>query len=633
MLGRLRLLLVTPLLLSACLLLPSSHEAADAGTDAPATDARATDAHVDAAKKGSTDAAGSPGPPWDGVPLPSGSPPFTPTAATEAWLKKLTVYEKGGTIPASGKLDEVTVTVGADKTHTVRVAGPHGTTRLSMTWSSPGDFTLTGDQNADGKVDEKMSATTSKGTTTTVWQEDTRLDGSFAWKDTMTSSDAAVSANIEQAPQGSTALVLTSSYAGSSIQESFCDPGSCLPRGPSLVLSSYPPTPTYCKSDPVKPAPIAGDSSQNWRGYHPGWSSHETRPKQIFAGSYSFWILRVGPMRCSVEQAQMIASVLENGLMGQAAGDDFDSTVGPINETYRNAVDNALGNGKIYYGCELPEAPPPSLDAGVPDVAYAVTGPAKFSDVPDAMITTLSPSALEKGPAAVEELIVHEWFHAAGFAHMVDQTGSEQRDFIYACSRVATQCQAYGRDQFYAGRCCDASSARDGAMCADLDPDHKGQYGYQIMFNETNKPYAEEPTGTEQSIGKACGSSTPGPGAAPICALEGQYAYCDQTLFTQAQTLTPPPGDAGLTGEFSLSEYSCTEVCPPADPYTGICGTSTAGTSYPPGTTSPPTSAGPTPLWRSPALADAETLNGSLYGLAQNPACVPFTYPAGQCGY
>jgi hypothetical protein len=236
---------------------------------------------------------------YDGAPFedvylsPDASAPFTPSASALDWLNDLAVFENGGTIAATDDTLPVTVVIHGDGTHTVTVTGPHDTKAVLMNWTSPGVFTLTADSNADGVVDEKMTATTVGDLTTIQWQIDTGLDGTFAWNDTMTESDQVVSSYLQEAPAGSTTLVPVGAYSGPSIQfgggfySGVCADGqtpkdSCNgPRLATLLDGGFPPHPTYC-TDAGEPMPCTGDTCCGrdggpgcvaWADMTPGWKA------------------------------------------------------------------------------------------------------------------------------------------------------------------------------------------------------------------------------------------------------------------------------------------------------------------------------------------------------------------------
>ena len=132
------------------------------------------------------------------------------------------------------------------------------------------------------------------------------------------------------------------------------------------------------------------------------------------------------------------------------------------------------------------------------------------------------------------------------------------------------------------------------------------------------------------------------------CGLEGKYAFCDQTLFTEAEEQPPPPGSGGaksgvgLPGgvDYSGSGYVCAETCPGDAPYGAPCATNTGTVTWTPGTPAAQqvyAAAGPTPLWRCPDFAAAMLLpnNGSLVGQVDLSYCSPITPPgaAAACAY
>src|SRR5262249_37036054 len=153
----------------------------------------------------------------------------------------------------------------------------------------------------------------------------------------------------------------------------------------------------------------------------------------------------------------------------------------------------------LLYGCANPSC--------VPSNVHATTHSAMFKNgsAPGAFITTFNPSDAAAGAAsgdeALEELLVHEWFHVTESHPSGDPNGSEWRDEIYACSRYANNCRAWDKG-FYLGRCCDASSARDAAMCADQK--HKADFGIQTVFVETSWGLVEKTPGTDVTIGPTC---------------------------------------------------------------------------------------------------------------------------------
>jgi len=218
--------------------------------------------------------------------------------------------------------------------------------------------------------------------------------------------------------------------------------------------------------------------------------------------------------------------------------------------------------------------------------------------------------------------------------HQVDAAGSESRDVINACARVGDQCKAWNVG-FYLGKCCDASSARDGAMCASAE--NKQSYGGYEMYVETASPYVEEPSGATDPATNVC-ADTDGNAADALCAIESMFAFCDQTPFTAGETTDPIPSGYPSKGQEALpalSGFVCVEECPAMTPDTpSLCATNLPPTAIPPMDPEPPQAAGPTPFWRSPAFAvQAKGSSNPFNGQAgSQTTCGPVTYAA-QCAY
>jgi hypothetical protein len=554
--------------------------------------------------------------------------------AAQAELDVLAIYENGGVIPATASSGQVTVTVNADQSHTVSAAGANGTERVHIDWTSPYVYTLTADQNADGVVDETMTSTSSNGITTLVWSIDRLLDGTFNWTDTMTTSSQVITGYIQEIPTGSTTAVATSAYTSTALEPVDCSmvtncndpqtlssPGHTFASAPNLCLPPTPPDPPCATGDECCGMP--GVPCGRFDGYSLGWKATSVAPKPFFIGTNQFYAIKQGAMTCTSDQAGQIETVLQSAVV------DFPKFVGAINQSLYNQVFNQIANIQIFYGCEIPTA----FEG---DAVDAVTSAAYFSDEPNVYITTITPNLLvPASAAALEETIVHEWFHAAGLHHQVDNGGSSQRDVIYSCARVANQCQAFSKG-YYTGQCCDASSARDGAMCADLTL--KSKYGAQELFNETANLEEEEEDGNEVGITNVCTAGTMTANA--VCGVEQQWAFCDQTMFTKAQTLMGAPlgyPTQGTQMGQALDEYMCVEECPSTvNQSVVLCGTRTVGTTWPPNDMTTPLVNGPSRFWGSPSFQRNATLpnSGSIFGQTGNDTnCGPVVYPAGTCAY
>src|SRR5262249_44083019 len=151
----------------------------------------------------------------------------------------------------------ITVTVNSDGTSTLSMAGANGTERLHVDSKSARAYTLTADANGDGKVDERMTATESGGVTTTVWERDDGLSGTFNWRATMTFGDpAGVGSQVEEIPFGGSAYAVTSTYAASvamaaqacaTAKPADIEPGQAC-DAVADAAGSYAPKPSYCQS-------------------------------------------------------------------------------------------------------------------------------------------------------------------------------------------------------------------------------------------------------------------------------------------------------------------------------------------------------------------------------------------------
>lgn len=313
-------------------------------------------------------------------------------------------------------------------------------------------------------------------------------------------------------------------------------------------------------------------------------------------------------MVCTQARADIIQAALVK------AGPDFDSAVvNTLNATWAS-IDTAVANSDgILYGCALPSCSPSGVDA--------VTSKAYFADDPKIFITTIAPQFINLGVDAVEEIIIHEWYHLL-LQHVPDAQGGSERDFIYSCSRNATGGRSWNAG-FYLADCCDASSARDAAMCAD--DTKRLQFGIQMLFKETANGFTEDLNAqataySDKEDPPTCtNASMPVMNAPCSCYLEQAPGYCNQTVLTQDDALKLGLVDTAET----ISGANCCESCPSGTPWAGLgaCGTVTAGTecvapSEPPLTC--PTlpegqyATGPTVMWRQPAsaLAAGQTNKG-----------------------
>jgi hypothetical protein len=516
-------------------------------------------------------------------------------ASTQAYLNELSVYSHGGTLPAAGNRGAVTSTANSDGSHTISIAGAKGTERLHVEWQGFGSYTATADVNADGTVDEQFTTTTSGSVPTTVWELDKNTSGAFNWRATMTTSPSlSVSAMVEQIPLGMTTFTETSAYASTVATAgpacANADPKAIETNGSCDALAMYPSTPTFCQF-PTPPTPTPPKECFWSGGVGDQWRHTEVHPVTAL-GAGPYYIITDGPMKCTFEQSQAIVAAL------RVAGPDFDNAVvNTLNDTWA-LVDVAVSlTSGIYYGC----APPPCAGA----VAAATAG-AYFSDVQNVFITAIDPGIVALGADVLEEIIIHEWYHVI-LQHVPDAKGGSERDFIYACSRVANGGKAWNAGK-YLGDCCDASSARDHAMCADETL--KLQFGVQHIFQEAANGFIETPnpgfTGyMDMNPPPTCSDTATPPNKADcLCYLEQVPAYCDQTTLTQDDALKLGLVNAAET----ISSVDCCESCPVATPIAGLglCGTHTTTTTcLPPPevcTTLPDGeyAIGPTPLWRNP---------------------------------
>src|SRR5262249_39582011 len=128
-------------------------------------------------------------------------------------------------------------------------------------------------------------------------------------------------------------------------------------------------------------------------------------------------ILQSGLSGCNSAQVTLLKQALNQALADVA-------TIGGINPGYLDRVLKGLGRGMVVYGCNVPSC----LDSSV---VASTSGPATdpFPDAPTAGITVINPSVFAAGKDAVEEIIIHEWFHFAGMPHQDNDTsGNQQRD-------------------------------------------------------------------------------------------------------------------------------------------------------------------------------------------------------------
>jgi hypothetical protein len=552
-------------------------------------------------------------------------------AATLAYFDELEIYKKGGTIPASGKRGAITVTVGSGGSHTISMAGSNSTERLHMDYTGHGAFTLTSDFDGNGKVDEEMTATTTGGTTTTIWNRDDNLGGVMNWRATMTmDSTAGVSATVEQIPFGSITLAEVSSYSGAIAMAS----GKCASLNPLAIESGddcdaiklskglFAPKPNLCQMSPTtsnvdqpKCTGTNGKPTFNFDGLNQFSTTSLVRPQSLFPNqSTPYSVITRGPMKCDSTQTAILAQAVA------MAGPDFDAAVvNSLNASWAS-VDATVATQGVMYGCEQPSCSP--------DGTVAVTSWPQFVDSPNVWITSIQPSIIALGANVLEEIIIHEWFHTV-IGHIPDATGGDERDQVYACSRVANGGKSWNAG-FYLGICCDASSARDFAMCAD--PTNKLQFGVYNMFVETNDGLIEKPnsgfTGYSDQVTPAIcvDDSSPPKSSNCQCYLEQTPAYCDQTPLTQDQALKL----GVLKAAGTLTESVCCETCPASTPYAGtLCGTAGPGTECPPmddcstisqGGLSPD---GPTFLWRNPlpAILCGQAKSSDVDGLSMTVDC------------
>ena len=529
----------------------------------------------------------------------------------------------------------VNVTLNADGSHSLTIPGANGTTRVSIDWTSGRSFTMTTDVNADGVIDDQRTVTTTSGTTTSLWQVDRSLAGAFDWKNTVTRTSSVTTSTVEEIlPLGGTTFVTTSEFtdsafdlAGPKCIPPQLDGTTCTPNGADSVA----PKPTFCA--PPSTTPTGGPCGTQgqpacitWIPDGQTWTTAEVGPSALLSvpqqSRNKFYFMTEGAMLCTPEQAAQLTSVVTTAL------GDIDDTMIDLNIGKWAQLLMALTNTPLYFGCSLPAT---AQGRGI----VAVTQYADFSDDPNdaIMITAIDPSIFTAGDNALEEIITHEWFHVAGDSHPHDPNGWAARDQIYSCARSINQGKAFS-DGFYLGVCCDASSARDHATCADAD--NKEQFGIQNMFVETTDGIVESPNSgltsyTNNAPPKECVAMDNTPPAPCGCTLESVPAYCDQTLVTEQEAL----GDGIFVAASTLTEPNCCESCPSATPYTtacpmvsptspAICEAATSCAPLPqPGAN---VAAGPTPPLRNPAasvVAGQALWSSDVMGSAINCPALP----------
>jgi hypothetical protein len=561
-----------------------------------------------------------------------GAPPTIDPVALETMAQHMGVFRNGGTIPAAGDRGDITVTVNADGTKTLSMAGKTTGERLHIEWASVGSYTLTADVNTDGTIDERITATTdASGVTTTVWERDSNLNGTFDWRSTTTHTpQVGITQTLEQVPPGGAGYVTTDTYSAPFAEAVRTCPsldvkagGACDAHLLAQPGQDFPPVPNYCvygPPPPPPPPPADAGGGGCWFEGDPATTS-DVAPESLYTtsacpscGYVTFSTITAGPMQCNDQQTKDIAAALV-----RAWSDTEAAIISRINPTFAEVLFNVANYHHYYYGCSSPAC------AG--DTTAAFTEQPKFSDAPDVPVTDFhATNTLTMGQDAIEEVIIHEWFHAGGHpGHEGTRNGRGGRDMVYSCARYADGCRAWNSG-FYLGLCCDASSARDAAMCADAD--HKSAFGIQNIFVETSPGFAQTPNGLDTGAPPLCTDLTPNSPMNPCCMLERTAAYCDQTPLSDQDIVTlasaPVPIDA------VLHYPSCCESCPPATPYAGyqVCEVHDSTTTCPPMAsslcmTTPPL---PTRIWRQPAAA-------MEIGMAQDPMAGYPCAPVPGCAY
>lgn len=519
-------------------------------SDPPGLDAVVTDTVADANDDGfdaATDDGADDGPDAapdvaDGAPLTDafaddaeidfGPAPSAPSALAARTLAELAVYRNGGTFDDDGDgTNDTTVTVAADGTITTVVTNAHGE-RLRTVWHSVDDYTVTGDQNGDGAIDERITSSVASSVVRRVWERDRDHDGVFDWRNTV-QTDLSMpqphprTSTVEErlVPAGGG----TRQYVTTNIDDATMSSTACAPAMP-VQNGGAPGMPPRCwYSD------IPFDRFSSFATY--------VTPNSLTLPSSgdSIHYMTGGSMHCTSRQIAIIAQAVDYAL-----GEGLDR-IGSINTTYHGEILRSLASSQLVIGCGgYPSCVPASV------VGFTTEpGTHAFDDVPSGIIS-LSPGLLNYGPQAVAEIVLHEWLHYAGHGHTPDAlSGAGGRDFIYSCGRFGNQWRGYPR---FRSENTEPSSARDAAMCAD--DSHKQLFGTQVVLLESDVIATETAPGAQQSYPPICTTDRMvAPTGGCTCAEINTYTYCDQSLIPPAQRMS------GM-----LNALFCCETCPAATP-------------------------------------------------------------------
>lgn len=459
-------------------------------------------------------------------------------AALDGWLE---VYRHGGTIDydRDGRVD-VTVTVAADGTQTIVVAGPRGP-RVRTTMRSSVDYDESVDDNGDGTMDITRHASVVAGVPTTVVTSDRNVDGTPDHRVTQTPHTSTVEDWLPNAARTASSWVVTSSQVLRGDFQTFtpCPPMPPLPPAPE------PPTPTgpldYCS---------ARDCSLRCLTRSRTVLDAVSDPTASTTPGAAVRILTHGDPSYACTSTQ--AHAIELALVAAAA--DLER-IRQVNPDRHNRLMEQLSRVQLYIGCGMPACVGTSIDAWTEGPRHRVWGDtttaAMFLYAGPGSALNL-PNASVRGPA-VRELIEHEFFHLFE-SHEDGGSGFEQRDHIYGCSRLAVQWRA--GFEYYLGVASQASSARDAAACASLD--NKPRYGVGRANLRTGRNFFETAPGAEMEPPLCSVDDHTDPSELPTCAIETFSVYCDQTL-------VPTP----LRALSQLHQTACTLVCPPGTPYQG----------------------------------------------------------------
>ncbi len=448
--------------------------------------------------KGSNAAPAPPDASSDEAGVDAGDGALSPAALHS--LAIIGVYEHGGTIDSHGDgVQDTTVTVAPDGTRTIVLTNAKGE-RQRIVEHSVDEWTLTGDQDGDGKTDERMTSSRAGSVVTRVWERDTNRDGTWGWRETAVTTLGGASRPVTETtveewlvPSGGGPR----QFVVTSIQNDV-----------NPVLACAPPTP------PTPPDPDAGGGDPCWFPGIPidGASfANQVEPNSlpIVADHGEFRIMTSGPLACDAAKYKTIVDAFNT-----AIGDGL-KRIGDINDGRASLFWKAFAQGPEMIGCGLlaGNCGSPPAAASWPPTKHA------FDDV-NGSIVTISPTTIARGTDSVVEALLHEWGHNSGFGHQPPPEGL-YRDWIYACGRYGAKWLGKAISN------AEPSSARDAAMCAD--DGHKLQFGTQQIEVETDQYGVEKAPGNMDNKPWCATDSMSPPTGQCSCGVMNLLTYCDET--------------------------------------------------------------------------------------------------------